>query len=119
MRKNQKALETILVLVICQGIVFWYTKKSVWLYAAIVIALLGVFFPVFASAVHYFWMKLAKVIGFVMSRILLSVIFYLILLPIALLSKLFSGKSRRRLASDSYFKDRNFTYTPESLENTW
>jgi len=118
--KSQKSTETILVLVLFQIVVFFYTQKPVWLYTAFALGLLGLLIPFAADKIHFAWMKLAQMLGYVMSRVLLTLIFFLFLLPLSILSKLFSKNSIiARPKGDSYFKERNFIYTSESLENLW
>lgn len=73
-----------------------------------------------ANAVVWIWEKLAQVLGFINTRILLSLLFYVFLFPIAMLSRLFS-KDPMQLKNPqaSVFIDRNHTYTSKDLENMW
>ncbi len=66
------------------------------------------------------WMKMAYVLGLFMPKILLTIIFYGILFPIALLFKLF-GKSDIILKNNrkSFFKEVNKSYTSASFEKLW
>ena len=117
---REKVLETILVLVLALGVFYWIFRSPYFLLAAAIIGAIGLFIPSLASHIHWAWMKLAHGMGYVMSKVLLTVIFFVFLLPLAWLSKLF-GKNSVQLKSGekSYFKERNFTYTKESLENVW
>ena len=118
--KNQKSLETILVLVLVQIIIFLYSQQLPWLYASVGLGILGLLIPALADKIHIVWMKFAHILGYVMSRVILTLIFFLILLPLALFSKIVSKNGIELKRKDkSYFKERNFTYTPESLENVW
>ena len=118
--KSQKATETILVLVLFQVVVFLLTRINGWLYGAICLGVLAMFIPALANKIHYAWMKLATALGFVMGRVLLTIIFFFVLVPLSLLSKLFSKNSIELKAKGrTTFKERNFTYTPESFENVW
>lgn len=118
--KREKHLETILVLVFALGIFYWIFRNSYFLLAAGLLAFIGIFIPVLSDKIHLGWMKLGHALGFVMSKVLLTLVYIIILLPLAFLSKLF-GKTSVRLKPKmgSYFVDRNFTYTKESMENTW
>ena len=55
----------------------------------IVIGAIGVARPRFMHPIYLIWMYLAYPIGFVVSHVLLGVIFYLILTPVGLLMKVF------------------------------
>ncbi|WP_395810640.1 SxtJ family membrane protein [Daejeonella sp.] len=116
-----KHLETILVLVLALGVFFWLTHNTYLLLAAGILAFIGIFIPFLADKIHWAWMKLAHLMGYVMSKVLLTLVYVLLLLPLAFLSRAFGNKNGIRLKSgaQSYFKDRNYTYTKESLENVW
>ena len=68
------------------------------------------------------WFKLAEILGWINSRILLTGIFYILLFPIAMLFKL-TGKDNLQLKSqkdnDTVYERRNHKYVPKDLENTW
>lgn len=48
----------------------------------------GVVLPVLLKPIYKIWMSLALVLGSIMTRIILSVLFYLIITPLGLISKL-------------------------------
>jgi hypothetical protein len=62
-----------------------------WIVSAIFL-LLGGLFPAALKYPHWAWMKLAHVLGWINTRILLTVFFYLFVTPIALIRRLL-GKS--------------------------
>ena len=66
------------------------------------------------------WMLLSKAIGYVMSRVLLTLIFFVFLTPIAWFYRL-STKNALDLKrkNGSLFKDRNHQYQASDLENPW
>lgn len=64
----------------------------------------GLLFPNILSGVYKIWMGLAFALGWLMSRVLLLILFYLVLTPISLIAKLV-GKS---------FLDRNFSNKRDS-----
>ena len=113
-------METILVLVLALGIFYWISHKSYFLLAAAIIGGIGLFIPILAQKIHWAWMKLSHAMGYVMSKLLLSIIFFVFLVPISFLSRAF-GRHNVQLKSGgkSYFKERNYTYTKDSLENVW
>ena len=57
---------------------------------ALILGLIFTVSPTLSKAVLWFWGKLAHVLGWINTRIILSLVFYLFLLPIALLFKLFN-----------------------------
>jgi len=115
-----KALETILVLVLALLILYYLQHRSWLFFAAVAVGLVGLLVPALAEKIHWVWMKLAEGLGFVTSKILMTIIFFVALVPLSWLSKLFR-KPAIKLKSDanSFFKIRNFTYTPKSMEDVW
>lgn len=119
--EKAKSTETILVLVVALVIFYWFTKQPYLLLAAVILGAIGIFIPFLAGKIHWAWMKLAHVMGYVMSKVILTIVFFVFMYPLSLLSKIFRKTSSVQLKAGgkSYFKERNFTYTKESLENVW
>lgn len=69
--------------------------KAPWpwfLGAGIALPLLGLTFPALLKPLQKAWMTLAVLMGWVMTRVILSLLFYLVLTPLGLTARLF-GKS--------------------------
>ncbi len=123
---RQKHLETILVLVLALGIFYWFSHEKrpelgkYLLLSALILGLIGVFIPVLADKIHWAWMKLAHVMGWVMSKVILTLVFFVFLVPIALLMRaLGKGSVKLKAGGKSYYKERNFLYDKDSLEHVW
>ena len=116
-----KQLETILVLVLALGVFYWFNRSEYILLAAGILAFSGLFVPYLARKIHWGWMKLALLLGSAMGKVLLTLVFVLFVLPLSFLSKLFRNKNGVLLhrKPDTYFVERNFTYTKDSIENVW
>jgi len=71
----------------------WRDKEggSLLLIIATLFLLLGIILPNLLKPLHKLWMTLAVLLGWLMTRIILIVLFYLVVTPIGLLAKL-SGK---------------------------
>lgn len=118
--QRQKTLETILVLVGALLVFYFIFDLRLLLKIALVLAAIGIFIPFLAEKIHWAWMKLAHILGYVMSRVLLTLIYFIFVVPLAFFSRL-AGKNSVQLKAGqkSYFKDRNFRYDKGSLENVW
>lgn len=101
------------------GVVYWLSKNPWWLLAALVTGVIGLLFKKPAEKICLLWEKLTTVIGSVMNKVILTVVFIFILIPLSFLSKTFKRRTASGGIGSSYFKDRNTTYTKENLENTW
>ncbi|MGB8194691.1 MAG: hypothetical protein WCF67_22350 [Chitinophagaceae bacterium] len=116
--ERNKHLETIIVLVLALVICYmvWHSKYFLW--GAIGLGAIGVFIPFLAGKIHWAWMKLAHVMGYVMSKVMLTLVYALVVVPMGIFSR---KKITMQLKSgtSSYFRERNYTYKKEDLENVW
>lgn len=74
------------------GTIFLLRHKTgyIWFYAfGLAFLLLGVFVPVSLKPIYIIWMRLALVLSWIMTRLILILIFYLVFTPIGLVLKLF------------------------------
>ena len=121
--KKTESLES--ALVITAGfLVLYLVFDSQWMiWLATGVSLISVFSTKIRNLIHHSWMKLAFLLGWINSRILLSIVFYIILFPLALIQKIFVGdklqKSKKGEKEKSYYLERNHTYSAKDLENTW
>jgi hypothetical protein len=111
------------MLVIVTGllVIAWLAKLP-WLnYVAIGVGVVSILSSSVARAIEWGWFKLALALGWVNSRILLSVIYFVFLMPIAWVSRLFTKDplDLRKRKTASLFVTRNHVYTKKDLENIW
>jgi hypothetical protein len=110
------------VLVISTGflILFLIFNLRWTLYCAVSIGVIGILSSWLTVRIDWLWMKLAHLLGFVTQNILLSVLFFLILFPVSLISKLFV-KDPLMLSDSrkSYFTDVTKETHQESFEKPW
>jgi len=123
---RQKHLETILVLVLALGVIYWFSHikrpelGKYLLLAALILGLIGLFIPSLADKIHWAWMKLAHAMGWVMSKVILTIVFFVFLFPMALIMRaLGKGSVKMKQGGNSYYKNRDFLYDKESLEHVW
>lgn len=96
-----------------------------WLVQAVTItAALCALLPPVADLVNRAWMALGRILGAINSTILLGFIFFIILTPIALLSRVFRKKDsmmlqRPKPTVQSFYTEREHRYTRKDLEKMW
>ncbi len=80
-----------IVLIIVAAILFFYKNDLFYYFAGggLLLILLGFIAPIVLLPLQKAWMTLAVVLGFFMTRIILSILFYLVITPIGLTAKLF------------------------------
>ena len=88
----------------------------------VVLVIIGLLVPPLARAFHTFWMRVATVLGWINSRILLGLMFYGLLTPYNLIGRIFRRDPLRRRgrAQESYWIPRKATrQTREQFERTF
>lgn len=94
---------------------FWNNEKG--LIGIILFVLLALLSKFIASGIDQLWNYATTSLGWVMSRVLLSVVFLVFLTPIALIYRL----TRKKVSGNagSNFIDRNYTYVAKDIETPW
>jgi hypothetical protein len=115
-----KRNENLAVISLGLCVIYFIFPTTYLLLVAAVIAFTSLIPPVGALVVKG-WLALGQGLGWINSRIILTVIWYLFLTPIAFLYKL-RGKDPLQLKkgeSGSHFVTRKHQYGPKDLENPW
>jgi hypothetical protein len=113
-----------IVLGLIGGLFLWREKGyySYFLMLSTAFLLLGLTVPILLKPIHKVWMTLAVLLGWLMTRVILGVLFYLVVTPIGLLLRLLGKdvldlKSNRN-AVDSYWIPRNISkFETKNYEN--
>jgi hypothetical protein len=118
---REKQLETMLTIAVGFFLVAWSTKNKYVFLFALLMGLIGMFSKTLTSYISNGWMKVGEAMGAISSRVILSVIYFLFLVPIALLYRI-GRKDTLQLnksKSSSYFIERHLRYEAKELKNPW
>lgn len=122
MDNKSKATESCLVITV-GFLVAFAINQNPWMFRiALFVGISGLLSEWIAMRIHAGWKFLTNGIGWLNGRVLLTVVFFVFLTPIAWLarkSKASGLQLRRNKAKSTYFTGRNHTYTSGDLENTW
>lgn len=110
------------VLIICMGFLLIHLISDLYffLYLSLIIGILGVSDKM-SRLIDKLWMGLTKILSYIVPNILLTLVFYLILLPLALIHKIIQ-KDPLLLSPDrnSYWvRHDEQNIDPKSFEKTW
>ena len=116
-----KAKSTILVIVVGFIIIYAYSKNVNFLRISIIIGLVGVISDSASLIIDKIWFKISYILGLIVPNILLGLIFYIILFPIALLSRIFKKDDPLMLYNnkESLFKNKIQKFKNISFEKPW
>jgi Saxitoxin biosynthesis operon protein SxtJ len=105
MTKDQ-CRDTGMAMVLLLLLIFLKTRRNGMLYSAMVLHVVNMIVPRIYAPLAVLWLGLSHVLGTVMSKVLLSILFFGLVTPIGLLRRLF-GKDSLKL--------REFKAGPESV----
>ncbi|MCP3959954.1 MAG: hypothetical protein GY719_19080 [bacterium] len=77
----------------------------------VVLAVVGTLLPIVVKPIYYAWMTMAVALGFVMTRVLLTIFFFLVLTPVGLVFRLIGRDAlHRKLDRDapSYWIEKEY-----------
>lgn len=119
--QSQDRFKTILVIVTGFLAIAWIFDLPALGKIALVIGAVSIFIPPAAKAIEWAWFKIALGLGWVNSRILLTIVYFVFLMPIAWLSRLFTKDplALKKGNRSSMFVTRDHLYTGKDLENIW
>jgi hypothetical protein len=121
-RQHPPELETLGVLSAFFLILNVVTHRQAFVYVALVLLLVALFVKPLAKVISRAWMKFAEVLGTFNSKLILSLVFFLFLTPLALLYRIFN-KNPLNLQpgqeTDTLFVTRDHVYSKDDFEKMW
>lgn len=120
-QKPKNNSQTILVITIGFLIIYQINGNNLFLYISLIVGIIGIFSDYLSNKIVWVWDKITWVLSKIMPNVLLTIVFYLFLFPIALLSRIFGNNDVLSLKNTkpSLFKDSNKSFTKVDFEKTW
>ncbi|OSZ82455.1 hypothetical protein CAP35_04075 [Chitinophagaceae bacterium IBVUCB1] len=118
MKEAVKIKESLLAIVLVGVLLYFLFRRIEVLYVVFAIGILGLASSGFAGFVHKWFGRLTGIIGHINNTILLSLIYWLVLVPVAFFMKKKTGVILKKPAN-SNFIDRQHLFTKNDLNNTW
>ncbi len=101
-------------------LLYLLTGKILFLYISFGLLVTYNFIPKIDKSLSSLWLKLSYLLGTVNTKIILAIVWFLILTPLALIRR--PGKNLLRLKKpeiSSYWDERNIKFDKSSLEKGW
>ena len=118
---NKECADTAMAMTLISLLAILYTRSLGLLPLAIGLLLLGMVWPRAFSPLARLWLGISLLLGSIMSRVVLSIIFVVIVTPIALVMRLFGHDPMRRKAwrkgTDSTFVTRDHIVEAKDMEH--
>ena len=111
------------VLTIVFGLLFlnYFLENKFFLYLSLIMSGIGIISLKISVIIEKMWFNISFILSQIIPNILLSLIFYLILTPIALLSKLFNSQTNFNSKNNkkTMFICQTKSFNKESFERAW
>jgi hypothetical protein len=119
--KQKTAFRETLLVIVLGFMVLYLILGHLWmLYTAVVTGIAGMLSLTLNRWIHQAWFFAGEKLGFVVSRIILGAIYFLVLVPMGLLSRSFrKDPLDLKHRGESGFHRRDHVFRPEDLENMW
>jgi len=123
MEQDNRPRDTGMAAVLILLLISWFAADITWVIPAIVVLILTMTIPVVFKPLSVLWFGLANVLGHIVSTLILSILFFVVLMPIGLTRKMGGADALRlkewRNGDDSAFVVREHLYTAEDLEKPY
>ena len=100
-----------IILLILSGLLMYYSYEYYNFIAILASAFIGIglLLPILLKPIYLVWMVFAAILGWIMTRIILSLVFYLLITPIDLLTRLIGEDflALKKIESNSYWNYRD------------
>ncbi|MBC8180880.1 hypothetical protein H8E88_07130 [candidate division KSB1 bacterium] len=120
---KEQAKDTGMAMVLILLILGFLLKNTLFFKLAIPVLVLDMIFPMIYKPVAIIWLGFSHLLGTVVSKILLSIVFFLIVTTIGGIRRLFGIDSLKlkefKKGTESVMKTRNITFTREQIENVY
>jgi len=118
---NFDPTKSVLTITVGFLVIYFFTMWQWALITSLVVGVIGVLSEKLSGLINEIWMKLTLLLSYIVPNILLAVIYYLILVPFAFISRIFTGADHLILKSDSKttFFDINREVKKSDLEKMW
>lgn len=118
-----KARDTGLAIVLLILIVTYFTKHHNLVQLAIIVLILSILWPKLFSPIVKIWFGFSNVVGTIMSKFLLSVVFYVVVTPTGMIRRLFKADPLQlkdwKKGNSSVLTIRNQTIKAKDLEKPY
>ena len=118
---NKNNYKSTLTIVIGFLLLSNYFNSKPLLIISIAIGLISIFSEIANDKIIWAWNKIAEILGMIMPNVLLTIVFYLFLTPLAWLNRINRKKNPlmlRNVTNSTFYVNRK-EFSKASLEKTW
>ena len=115
--------DTGMALVLISLLLLHFTKHAYFLGIGVAVLVINMIAPVVYKPFAFFWLSLSNILGTVMSKVLLSIVFFVVVTPVGLVRRLlgFDPLQLKKFKKDksSVFKVRDHAFKADEIEKPY
>jgi phosphoglycerol transferase MdoB-like AlkP superfamily enzyme len=116
---NDAGLALLLILII----LYYFIKEIYIIHILLAVTLINMIIPIIFKPFSFLWFNFSELLGSVVSKFVLFIIYSIVVVPVGLLRHL-SGKDtlllkKFKTSSESVLMKKNHTYTSEDVKNPY
>lgn len=120
---KDQSKDTGMVLTLVILLIGYFTGVNTYYLLSIILLAITVIVPVLLKPIAFLWLGFSKILGNITSKIILTIIFFLVVFPIGMIRKMM-GKDSLQLKKfkknvSSGFRERNHTFEPVDIEKPY
>ena len=120
---KKQASDTGMALVLILLLIGLFTQNNLYYKIAIPVLIINMIFPMFYYLFAIIWLGFSQLLGSVVSKIILTIIYFIILLPIGIIRRLL-GKDSLQLSefkkgTGTVMKSRDYNYSSNDIEKPY
>lgn len=114
-------ISTALLVIYLYGVIRYEIPRPVFIYVASGVGISGILIKPLGELIAKGWFKLAELLSFVMSKVVMTIVFVVILIPVALLYRMVKKDKLyiKKAASATTWTERKHIYSDKDLKNIW
>jgi hypothetical protein len=118
---KHQAKDTGMAIVLILLLLGFFLNDSLYFKLSVIFLLVNMIYPLIYKPMAIIWLGFSFLLGTVVSKILLSLVFFIVVLPVALIRRLMGIDSLKiqkfKKSSQSVFENRDITYSGKDIEN--
>lgn len=112
-------LETHLLFAVVAIVVWWIFRIDSILLIGLAFGAIGLFIKPLAKWIDWGWRKFSEGLGWVMSRVVMGVVYIFVLVPVAFLARMSRKDPLMLKKRETYWHNRDKKFEKEDLEKMW
>lgn len=117
---EKKSLETIIVLALAAIVAYVWLEIDWLIYVSMGLMAIALMSKKLTKWIGIGWFSFSHYLGLVMNYVIMFIIYFLFLCPLAFLQHLMNkNQMRKDRKTDSYFHNRNHLYSEKDIDHPW